>query len=367
VNRLVVSGVSASYGSTEVLHGVDLTVESGTTTAILGASGCGKTTLLRVVAGFHTADAGTMRIGERTVVAPGYATPPERRGIGYLSQEGNLFPHLTVAGNIGFGLPRSSRRDRARTAELLELVGLPLSVAERRPEQLSGGQQQRVALARALARQPELVLLDEPFGSLDAGLRASTRRAVADALSAAGATVLLVTHDQDEALSFADQVAIMSTGRFVQTGTPQEVYANPVDRSTAGFLGELVLLAGRAVGGQVSTQLGMLPVSGAALDGTVDVGVRPEQIVMGPAAEGADAVVDTVEYYGHDALVRLVTEAGPGTDGVVLLSRVAGDTAPRPGERVTVSVRGRVQVFPAAAGESPIASNEPLPSTPNRP
>lgn len=352
MNRLEVSGVSAAYGSTEVLHGVDLTVESGTATAILGASGCGKTTLLRVVAGFHAADAGEVRIGDRVVAAQGFALPPERRGIGYLSQEGNLFPHLSVAGNIGFGLPRSSRRDKARTAELLELVGLPFALADRRPDQLSGGQQQRVALARALARRPEVVLLDEPFGSLDAGLRASTRRAVADALSAAGATVLLVTHDQDEALSFADQVAIMSAGRFVQTGAPQEVYATPADRSTATFLGELVLLPGRSHGGEVATSLGTLPVAGTTLDGEVDVAVRPEQIIISlPGAGAAQAVVEAVEYYGHDAVVRLVMNPRGGTPHTVL-SRVVGDAAPPPGQRVAVSVRGRVRVFPPTSKQS---------------
>ncbi len=351
MTRLVVRGVSASYGATEVLHGVDLTVEGGSTTAILGASGCGKTTLLRVVAGFHTADAGEVTIGDRAVASPGFALPPERRGIGYLSQEGNLFPHLTVAGNIGFGLPRSERRDRARTAELLELVGLPLALADRRPEQLSGGQQQRVALARALARRPELVLLDEPFGSLDAGLRSSTRRAVADALSAAGATVLLVTHDQDEALSFADQVAIMREGRFVQVGAPREVYSTPVDRATAGVLGELVVLPGHGAGSEVLTALGNLALAGAGATGPVDVAVRPEQVVIGPAASGAvEAVVDAVDYFGHDALVRLVLPAGPLGPGSVLFSRVVGADAPTPGRLVAVSVRGPVQAFPHADG-----------------
>jgi len=350
MTRLVVSGVSASYGHTEVLHGVDLTVEAGTTTAILGASGCGKTTLLRVVAGFHTADAGEVRIGDRAVVGAGLSTPPDRRGIGYLSQEGNLFPHLTVAGNIGFGLPRSSRRDRARTAELLELVGLPLALADRRPEQLSGGQQQRVALARALARRPELMLLDEPFGSLDAGLRASTRRAVADALSAAGATVLLVTHDQDEALSFAHQVAIMNAGRFVQTGPPQQVYSSPVDRATAGFLGELVLLPGKALGTHVSTPLGTLPIAGAELTGPVDVAFRPEQIILSPSTGGDhEGVVDTVDYFGHDALVRLRLPSGPTGPRCVLLSRVIGDDAPTPGQRVDITVRGSVLAFAPTA------------------
>ena len=279
-------------------------------------------------------------IGDRAVVEPGFALPPERRGIGYLSQEGNLFPHLTVAGNIGFGLPRSERRDRARTAELLELVGLPLALADRRPEQLSGGQQQRVALARALARRPELVLLDEPFGSLDAGLRSSTRRAVADALSAAGATVLLVTHDQDEALSFADQVAIMREGRFVQVGAPREVYSTPVDRATAGVLGELVMLPGHGAGSEVLTALGNLALAGAGATGPVDVAVRPEQVVIGAAVSGAvEAVVDAVDYFGHDALVRLVLPAGPlGPGSVALL--------PRGGRR-------RTDTRPARRGQRP--------------
>ncbi len=353
MNRLVVSGVTASYGTTEVLHGVDLTVEAGHTTAILGESGCGKTTLLRVVAGFHTADAGEVRIGGHPVVGPGVATPPERRGIGYLSQEGNLFPHLTVAGNIAFGLPRSSRRDRARTAELLELVGLPLSLADRRPEQLSGGQQQRVALARALARRPALVLLDEPFGSLDAGLRASTRRAVADALSAAGATVLLVTHDQDEALSFADQVAIMRAGRFVQTGPPQQVYGRPVDRATASFFGELVVVPGDARGADVLTALGTLAVAGAGAHGAVDVAMRPEQVLIAPLGSGTPAArVSSVDYYGHDALVRLVLAERASTSGVAIMARVNGDEAPEPGAVVGVSVRGPVLTFERHGAEA---------------
>ncbi|HET7821244.1 MAG TPA: ABC transporter ATP-binding protein [Ornithinibacter sp.] len=354
MTRLVVTGVRASYGSTEVLHGVDLDVAAGTTTAILGASGCGKTTLLRVVAGFHTADAGEVRIGDRTVVRPGAVMPPERRGIGYLSQEGNLFPHLTVAGNIGFGLPRAERRDHARAVELLELVGLSPALADRRPEQLSGGQQQRVALARALARRPEVVLLDEPFGSLDAGLRSSTRRAVADALAATGATVLLVTHDQDEALSFADQVAIMREGRFVQVGPPREVYASPVDRATAGVLGELVVLRGTGEGDRVVTALGVLPVSGSGAHGDVEVALRPEQVVVGAPMGGApDGTVDTVEYFGHDALVRVVLSHNGSGEGEVVLARVLGVDAPAPGQLVGVQVRGPVQAFGLAEPDRP--------------
>jgi iron(III) transport system ATP-binding protein len=357
MTRLAVRGISASYGATQVLHGVDLVVESGSTTAILGASGCGKTTLLRVIAGFHAADAGEVRIGDRTVVRTGHATPPERRGIGYVSQEGNLFPHLTVAGNISFGLPRDARRDRTRVAELLEIVGLPVALADRRPEQLSGGQQQRVALARALARRPDLVLLDEPFSSLDAGLRASTRRAAADALTAAGATVLLVTHDQGEALSFADHVAIMRDGRFVQVGPPKQVYTTPVDEATAGVLGELVVVAGQGRGEQVTTVLGTLPLGNGRATGPVEVALRPEQIMIGaPESGAAEAVVDAVDYFGHDAVVRLLLRAGSGDGQIAVQSRVVGDEAPATGQLVGLRVRGPVRLFAhqvadAAAGQ----------------
>ncbi|MGH3389668.1 MAG: ABC transporter ATP-binding protein [Actinomadura sp.] len=354
MTRLAVTGVSASYGDTEVLHGVDLVVETGSTTAILGASGCGKTTLLRVIAGFHTADAGEVHIGERTILRSGYAMPPETRGIGYLSQEGNLFPHLTVAGNIAFGLPRRTRRDTTRVAELLDLVGLPAGFADRRPEQLSGGQQQRVALARALARRPDLVLLDEPFSSLDAGLRASTRRAVTDALAATGATVLLVTHDQGEALSFADQVAIMRDGRFVQVGPPKQVYSTPVDRATASALGDMIVVPGHAEGDHVVTPLGDLPPADGDAIGPVDVALRPEQVLIdAPRPGAAEAVVDAVDYFGHDALVRLTLRQG----GAAILARVVGNEAPVPGQLVGLHVRGPVRVFARPNGR--LAPAEP--------
>lgn len=347
MSRLLVQGISACYGATQVLRDVDLEVATGTTTAILGASGCGKTTLLRVIAGFHRPQDGQVVIGERTVVRPGFALPAESRGIGYLAQEGNLFPHLSVAGNIRFGLTRQERRDRSAVAALLELVGLPASMADRRPEQLSGGQQQRVALARALARRPELVLLDEPFSSLDAGVRAATRRAVAEALSAAGATAVLVTHDQGEALSFADQVAIMRDGRFVQTGSPQQVYSGPVDQDTAGVLGELTVLTGVCDDGRVTTALGALPASGGGWHGNVDVALRPEQIVITEPQPGhPEGLVEAVEYFGHDVLVRLALLGGSPQDPLVVQARVLGEDAPEPGQRVGIGVRGHARVFP---------------------
>ena len=228
-----VRGVHKSYGDHRVLRGVDLTIETGSLTAILGASGSGKTTLLRILAGFERADSGTITMGDRVVDDGHRHLAPERRRVGYVPQEGALFPHLSVAGNVAFGLDRAARRGE-RVSELLELVGLG-DLGHRYPHQLSGGQQQRVALARALAINPAIVLLDEPFSSLDAALRASVRADVVTALRTAGATALLVTHDQDEALSMADRVAVLRDGVIAQIGAPQQLYDRPADVDLAGF------------------------------------------------------------------------------------------------------------------------------------
>jgi iron(III) transport system ATP-binding protein len=210
-------GVKKSYGSRPVLDGVDLTVGDGTLTAILGASGSGKTTLLRLLIGFVMLDEGTITVDGR-VVAEGRVShlPPDKRAIGYVAQEGALFPHLTVAENVAFGLGRSERKRGARIDEALDLVGLDRGYAPRQPQELSGGEQRRVALARALAPRPQVVLLDEPFSGLDASLRVETRTAVLDALAAAHATGVLVTHDQGEALSTGREVAVLRGGRLAQ-------------------------------------------------------------------------------------------------------------------------------------------------------
>jgi iron(III) transport system ATP-binding protein len=365
MSELKIHGVSAGYGRETVLDDVGLTVAEGTTTAVLGGSGSGKTTLLRVVAGFLRPGSGTVTVGGRTVAGDGTWLPPERRGVGYVRQDGALFPHLSVAGNIAFGLPWPRRRHHDRVLELLDLVGLPAAIAERHPDQLSGGQQQRVALARALAPRPGLILLDEPFSSLDTALRAATREATARALRATGATVVLVTHDQDEALSFADEVAILKAGRFRQVASPRTVYREPVDAEVAEFLGDALLIAGSAADGRVTCRLGTLPVHGSAagdvdsdIAGDVDVMIRPEQLTLTrPGAGELDAVVRGVAYFGHDAVVELdpAGDTSGGEPRDLLRSRVLGVDAPAPGELVGVSVAGRVRAFPRARGSRAFA------------
>jgi iron(III) transport system ATP-binding protein len=258
MTQLTMAGVHKTFGDHPVLTGLDLEVPPGSLTAILGPSGSGKTTLLRVLAGFERADAGTVTIGGCLVDSPGVHVPPERRRIGYVPQEGSLFPHLTVAANVGFGLRARQRRGPA-IAELLEAVGLA-GLGDRYPHQLSGGQQQRVALARALAIRPQVVLLDEPFGSLDAHLRASVRADVARLLAETHTTGVLVTHDQDEALSTADRVAVLRDGRIAQCAPPQELYDRPADADIARFIGDANLIEGTLDDGTVDTILGRLRV-----------------------------------------------------------------------------------------------------------
>jgi iron(III) transport system ATP-binding protein len=342
---VTVRGLTKSFGRLPVLLGVDLDVAQGSTTAVLGPSGCGKTTLLRLVAGFLRPDGGTIRLADELVASATSSVPTARRRVGYVAQEGALFPHLDVARNITFGLGREGRRSGDRVAELLELVGLPARVAHRYPHELSGGQQQRVAVARALAPRPSVVLLDEPFSSLDAGLRGETGRAVLQALQATGATAVLVTHDQDEALSLADQVAVMRGGLVAQAGTPRQVYEEPVDQGVAEFVGAAVVLDAVPVGSgpsgsRVQCALGELDVVGPASAAAGSVLVRPEQIVLSPpASSDLKARVVEVSYHGHDASVRLRLEPS----GTQVLSRIAGSGAPTVGEVVGVAVHGPVR------------------------
>ena len=343
-----IEGLSKAFGERSVLRGVDLDVSSGRLVAILGASGSGKTTLLRLLCGFERADGGRIALNRQLVCAPGLHVPPERRRIGYVAQEGALFPHLSVAQNILFGLSRRARRSRdaGRAEALLEPVGLPASYASRPPHELSGGEQQRVALARALAPDPQLVLLDEPFSSLDAALRVGTRQAVAAALEAAGTTALLVTHDQAEALSMGHRVAVLRDGKLVQVACPEALYRRPIDADLARFVGEAVLLRGTARAGHVSCALGILALASGMPEGEVEVMLRPEQLRLGrPERTPGElsARVEGVTFYGAGARVRLWLSVGG--ESVELLARVPGHAAPRSGETVAVTVSGEVVAF----------------------
>ena len=343
---LRVEGLRVAFGPVQVLTDVNLTVPERSFTAVLGASGSGKTTLLRTIAGFERPGSGSVELAGRAVNAPGRHVPPERRHIGYVAQEGALFPHLTVAGNVGFGMPRG-KRSAPRIDELLDLVGLA-GLQRRYPHELSGGQQQRVALARALALSPSLVLLDEPFASLDAALRASMRADIARVLRAADTSVVLVTHDQQEALSLADQVVVLRQGRVAQVGEPRQLYARPGDPDLARFLGEANLVPAEIRGAEAVTALGALPTepsqwaSGIAL-------VRPEQITVGDTGdpgEGMAAVVAEQTYHGHDSMVILRPVTDCGIDEV--RARVPGDRVFSPGEKVLLRAAGQVPTWPAA-------------------
>ncbi|WP_427019075.1 ABC transporter ATP-binding protein [Pseudarthrobacter sp. P1] len=302
--HLQVSGATKSFEGTAVLKGVDISVSKGSTTAIVGPSGSGKTTLLRLIAGFEAPDGGTIALNGTPVAGGGAWVPAHKRQVGYVAQDGALFPHLSVGANVAFGLAKRGKAARDRVAELLEMVSMDPAYASRHPHELSGGQQQRVALARALAREPELMLLDEPFSALDAGLRAATRRTVAATLARARVTTILVTHDQAEALSFADQVAVMRDGRLAQIGNPFVVYTRPADRETAEFLGDAVILEAWLEGSLALCSLGGIAVRRPPAQGLVQLMLRPEQIRIAPDGPIRGTVVET-DYFGPETTVRI--------------------------------------------------------------
>ncbi len=325
---LVAQGVTKQFDGTMALEHAGISVAEGDSLALLGPSGCGKTTLLRIVAGLENPDQGTVSVGREVLTGPCHHVPAERRRVGMVFQDAALFPHLTVARNVAYGLTRAEIR-AGRVQETLEMVDLG-HLAERRPHELSGGQAQRVALARALAPRPRILLFDEPFTGLDTALRVRVRTEIHALLRQVGMTSVFVTHDQEEAFVLGDRVAVMREGQVRQEGTPAEVYAAPADPWVARFVGEANLLPGSSEDLLASTVLGRVPVTGGPR-GAVTVLVRPEHLDL---VRGGGATVTDVAFYGHDSsyTVRLGEQ--------VLLVRGASVPRFRVGDDVAVRFDG---------------------------
>ncbi|MBB4278137.1 ABC transporter ATP-binding protein [Rhizobium mongolense] len=340
---LTIQSVSKRYGPVTALDKVTLDVAAGSRTAVVGPSGSGKTTLLRIVAGFERPDEGKVVLNGEVLADGSAALPAHKRGIGIVSQDGALFPHLSVADNIGFGFERRAPDREKRIVELLDMVELDRNMLTRRPHQLSGGQQQRVALARALGRKPRLMLLDEPFSALDTGLREHMRKAVARVLQTADITTILVTHDQAEALSFADQVAVLREGKLIQAGSPQSLYLQPKDRETALFLGDAVMLPAIIRNGFADCALGRVAVEGSH-QGKAEIMLRPEQIrVVADESEPAyGGRVVEVEFGGATCTVAVSLEGVALPPIFIKTSSVA---LPEPGDRVRLDIAGKAHVF----------------------
>jgi iron(III) transport system ATP-binding protein len=353
---LCLTGIRHAYGGREVLRGIDLHVGRGEILCLLGPSGDGKTTLLRLIAGLEPLQAGRIELGGAVVAEPGREVPPEQRHVGFVFQDYALFPHLTVSENVAFGLgrgnsshvPRLTRGERAwQVAEALARVGLE-TYANAWPHMLSGGQQQRVALARALAPRPQVLLLDEAFASLDARLREQVRDDTLHVLQAAGIPALIVTHDAEEAMFLADRIALMRAGQVVQLGTPEELYLRPAEPFVATFLGEVNRLPARIAGTLVETPIGPLPAPLMA-DGPAEVLLRPEGLRVLANGEGAPAEVEACRLLGATTLVHLAVADGAG--GVLHLhARLPPGVALERGQWVTVAMDPeRAFVFPPPA------------------
>lgn len=342
-----------TFEGSRAVDDVTLELDAGETLALLGPSGCGKTTLLRLIAGFERPDSGSVFIRGRQVVGPRRFVTPDKRHIGFVFQDYALFPHLRVAANVAFGLPKNADR-RRRVTKMLELVGLAHK-ADCYPHELSGGEQQRIALARALAPNPDVVLLDEPFSNLDATLRRQLRGDLVEILEATHATAIFVTHDREEALSVGSQIAVMQHGKIIEVASPREIYLNPKTREAARSVGTSSLLRGRAEGGFAHCDLGRLPLGRPCTMGRVEILLRPESIRLAPLPRdgsfkgilGATAEAEVVECRFHGGFQTLAIRLAGGQ---VLDVHVGPSHRFHVGDRVGVVVQDPVIAFPLEEG-----------------
>jgi len=352
--RLEVKGITRAFGGRPVVDDVSLTVSPGQVTCLLGPSGCGKSTTLRIIAGVEWADSGEIFIDGAPVVRPGLAVPPEQRGVGLMFQDFALFPHLSVFDNVAFGLAGTRTEKRLRVRELLEKVGLIRYVGAF-PHELSGGEQQRVALARALAPRPRIMLMDEPFSGLDNRLRDGIRDETLSILKEEGTAVLLVTHEPEEAMRMADDIALMRKGRIVQQGAPYNIYNAPVDREAAAFFSDVNVIRGTVEGLLTETAFGKFMAPGQADGAEVDIVIRPQHLRIdfdrggqGPAPSPehgvwAKGVVERARFIGKESLVEFRMDF----DGSELKATVPSVFLPKPGTPLWIAIRrDRCFVFP---------------------
>ena len=327
--------VAKSYGSEKVLSDFNLDIWNGSIVGILGISGSGKTTALRLLAGFDKPDSGIIEMRDRVISSQDTFLPPEERNVGMVFQDYALFPHLNVEKNISFGLSRDEIKI-GRLEEVLSMCNLE-TYRNKFPQELSGGQQQRVSLARALAPKPEVILLDEPFTSLDAHMARDLREEVISLLRQTETTALIVTHDQEEALSVCDVVSVLENGSVIQSATPQEIYLNPVSQTVANSVGDPNILKGFSIDGRVETSLGTFVT---AYNGALDVSIRPECIELLLDSEGS-YVVKECTFYGHDQVVSF-----QNSKGEVFRARSLPNTIYEVGDKVNINI-SEVTTFPS--------------------
>ncbi|SDN37293.1 iron(III) transport system ATP-binding protein [Lutimaribacter pacificus] len=355
VPRLEIRDLTRAFGGQLVVDHVSLKVMPGQVTCLLGPSGCGKSTTLRMIAGVEMQDAGQIFVDGNLICDTVFRVPPERRHIGLMFQDFALFPHLSVGDNVAFGLTGPAEKKQARVTELLDKVGLRRFVDEY-PYQLSGGEQQRVALARALAPRPRIMLMDEPFSGLDNRLRDDIRDETLEVLKAEDAAVLLVTHEPEEAMRMADEIALMRNGRIVQQGAPYNVYNAPVDRQSVAFFSDINVIRGKVQGALTDTPFGQFLAPGVPDGAEVDIVIRPQHIKLdldrggrGPNPTVQDGVaargeVVRARFMGSESLVEIRMDY----DGSVLKATVPNVFLPGPGKPLWLMIRrDRCFVFPA--------------------